>query len=505
VSGEQVDAVAYDGEPGRQTVRSGAGTGSRPRPEQGTEDQLRARVAALEAQLAALVADRERAEGELRHSQVLLQAIADHAPHTITVQDVAEGRYLLVNRRQEELTGRNRDQLLGRPVTEVAPAQAPAWREQDRRIAASGESLQIEDVKRYPDGHEEYFLGLKFPLRDAQGEVYAIGGIFQDITERKAMERALRESEDRYRSVVEALAEGVVVLDGAGVIQGANPSAARLLGVPPDELRDRPLAELLQQAIREDGRPILSAELPAEVVLRTGEPQSGAVLGLPRPGSRATTWLALNAHPLRHQGEQQLYGVVSSFADITARRALEDQLRHQATHDALTGLPNRARFMAELERALAADDSAARTVGVCYLDLDHFKDVNDTHGHALGDSLLVAVAERLRCCLRTCDSVARLGGDEFTICLPDVAGHDEVTGVARRIVAVLGAPYLFGGRELRVTPSVGVALGTPGVHAPDDLLRQADAALYRAKARGRGRYVLSRGSASGTHARDARH
>jgi diguanylate cyclase (GGDEF)-like protein/PAS domain S-box-containing protein len=337
--------------------------GPRPAGDTGVEARLRARVAALEAQvaertaqLAAHAAERERAEGELRRNQALLQAIIDHAPHSIVVQDLAEGRYLLVNRRQEELTGRSRDELVGRTLDEVLPTQAPAWREQDRRIAASGEPLQIEDIKRYPDGRAQYFLGLKFPLRDTEGRVYAIGGIFQDIT---------------------------------------------------------------------------------------------------------------------------------------ARKEMEEQLRHQATHDPLTGLPNRASFLASLEDALAAGHSAVRAVAVLYLDLDRFKAVNDTHGHAAGDSLLVAVAERVRACLRPADIAARLGGDEFTVCLAGVTVVDEALGTAGELVRALSVPYLLGNGEVRVTPSIGIALGAPGVHAPKDLLRRADAALYRAKTRGRGRYELA--------------
>lgn len=355
------------GEPADTTGRGGrrgaTGTLARPARDRGVEERLRARINALEAevaertaQVAALVAERERAAGALRHSQALLQAIVDHAPHCIVVQDLAEGRYLLVNRRQEELTGRDRDELVGRTLAEVLPEHAPDWREQDRQIAASGQPLQIEDVKRYPDGSAQYFLGLKFPLRDEAGQIYAIGGIFQDIT---------------------------------------------------------------------------------------------------------------------------------------ARKAMEEQLRHQATHDPLTGLPNRTHFLAALEQALAAADGVAGRVAVLYLDLDHFKSVNDALGHAVGDALLVAVAGRLRACLRPGDSAARLGGDEFTLCLRDVAGCEEATRVAGEVIRAVGAPYTLGAHELCVTPSLGIALGAAGAHGPKDLLRRADAALYRAKAGGRGRYELA--------------
>ncbi len=176
--------------------------------------------------------------------------------------------------------------------------------------------------------------------------------------------------------------------------------------------------------------------------------------------------------------------------NVTARRTLEEQLARQAFHDALTGLPNRALFMDRLAHSL---DSAAReqhAIGVIFLDLDRFKVINDSLGHAVGDQLLVAVGQRLREALRPGDTIARLGGDEFTVLLEGPVGVNEAVGIAERITVVLDAPFTVGGREIFTTGSLGIALSRPGHDGPTDLLRDADIAMYRAKDKGVAGYEI---------------
>jgi diguanylate cyclase (GGDEF)-like protein/PAS domain S-box-containing protein len=462
---------------------------------------LLARIALLtrqrdEARAACRVAQegRRRAEEALGQRQNLLQEIIDYAPQTITVQDLAEGRYLLANRRHAALLGREVEAIVGKTLAELLPNQAEAWREEDRQIAASGEPRQIEDRKRHTDGGDQYFLGTKFPVRDRAGETYAIGCIFQDITARKAIERALQESEERYRSVVAALEEGVIALDGAGRISAINPSASRLLGELPERLLGQPLIAVHPPAERESGAPLRAEEHPALHTLQTGQPQTGVILQLRANGS-SPRWLAVNAHPLIAPGETAPYGVVCSLTDITARRMMEEELRHRATHDPLTGLPNRAGFLAALGRALSMEAGPPAAVGVLFLDLDHFKAVNDRLGHAHGDALLVAVAARIAACLQGDALAARLGGDEFTICLPHLADPEDARRLARQLLDTLRQPYQLDGHEVRVTPSIGIAIGCAGKHTPEELLRRADAALYHAKEHGRARYDLAASTA----------
>jgi diguanylate cyclase (GGDEF)-like protein len=183
-------------------------------------------------------------------------------------------------------------------------------------------------------------------------------------------------------------------------------------------------------------------------------------------------------------------GIVVNYRDITQRRTLEERLRHQAFHDPLTELPNRALFMNRLGFALTRAERSKKAAAVLFLDLDNFKLVNDSLGHEVGDRLLVSVAERLRASLRAEDTAARFGGDEFTVLLEDVTDVTDAVRVADKITRALSAPFVLESREVFVTTSIGIVLGTSGHERPTDLLRNADVALYRAKANGKATYEV---------------
>ena len=440
----------------------------------------------------------------MRQRQSLLQEIIDYAPQTITVQDLAEGRYLLANRLQASVMGREVDAIVGKTLTELVPNQAAAWREEDRQIAASGEPRQIEDRKRNIDGHDQYFLGTKFPVRDRTGAIYAIGCIFQDITARKAIERALQESEERYRSVIAALEEGVIALDSTGTITALNPSASRLLGIAAASALGQALAAIHPNAKDESGAPLSSKDHPALITLYTGQPQTGVILQLQTPDA-PTRWLAINAQPLIASGGGMPYGVVCSLSDITARRTMEDELRHRATHDALTSLPNRAGFLAALGAALTPAAEPPATVGVLFMDLDHFKAVNDRLGHEHGDALLATVAARLTACLPNGAVGARLGGDEFTVCLPHLAAPPQ-REAGRGAHPARGAGTVSNSRARR-SASRRVSASRSGV--PDATLRKSCCAApmppstRQNSAVGRGTMSRSRPARSSSNARPA--
>ena len=183
--------------------------------------------------------------------------------------------------------------------------------------------------------------------------------------------------------------------------------------------------------------------------------------------------------------------IVGSQSDITDRKQAEDRLRHEASHDALTGLPNRAEFESQLQRtALRAQRRSDRLFALLMVDLDGFKSVNDNHGHPVGDRLLAGVADRLRRCVRPGDQVARLGGDEFGVLLREIDNPAEAAAVARRIQEELSTPFPCGRRQVAVGAGIGVAIGSDDYEQPADLVRDADAAMYLAKARGPGQYEI---------------
>lgn len=296
-----------------------------------------------------------------------------------------------------------------------------------------------------------------------------------ELGERRRAEDALRASETRFRSVFENAIDAILVVGEGGRIIDVNPAACELCGYSREEL--------LQKVLRD----LLPSDRPEEL-RRFGEifRNEGALKGefqLLKADGRLTDvefTSKANFLPGYH-----LFVV----SDIAEQKALREQLSHQAYHDALTGLPNRALFMDRLSRALARGTRHNAPSAVIFLDLDDFKVINDSLGHKAGDTLLVEVGQRLQSCVRGGDSVARIGGDEFTILLEEVT-LDEAALAAERIFEKLGAPFYLEGCEVFVTTSIGIAVSEQGKDRPDDLLRNADVAMYEAKNKGKARYKV---------------
>jgi diguanylate cyclase (GGDEF)-like protein len=195
------------------------------------------------------------------------------------------------------------------------------------------------------------------------------------------------------------------------------------------------------------------------------------------------------------RSETAVQGIVLNVRDVTVRRALEQDLQHKALHDELTGLGNRVHFEQRLTRALGRTESRLDQVAVLLVDLDDFKEINDSLGHSTGDQILMSVAERIRACLRVSDAAARLGGDEFGILLEDTYGESEVFAVADRILLAVSQPYNIDGRELSISASIGIVIDANRESTAEGIMRCADVAMYLAKDRGKGRYELFQESA----------
>ena len=304
----------------------------------------------------------------------------------------------------------------------------------------------------------------------------AYGALTSNMAERRRVEEALRASEAELRALVAAMSDVILVLDREGRHVKVAPDAGRRLYATSEDVLGRRLDELVPAE--------KVSELLAHVhrALESGAPvemeYSQAVGG-------RTVWFSTTVSPMSEST------VLWVARDITARRAAEEALRHDAYHDALTGLPNRAYLTDLLTRALArAKRRFDRRFAVLFLDCDRFKVVNDSLGHAAGDELLRAVADRLTAAVRPGDVVARLGGDEFTVLLDDVSDADDTMRVAQRIHAALADPFTVVGRELYTSVSIGIALSAPDHASADDVLRDADLAMYQAKSRGRARHEL---------------
>lgn len=302
--------------------------------------------------------------------------------------------------------------------------------------------------------------------------------------ERAQAETQLREAEARYRTLVEQV-PAVIYLSTAEPRLGVayvSPRVTSLLGLRPDEVTADP--QDWWQAVHPEDRERVAAFFAASA--RPGERRAIEYRLRARDGR--DVWVRDEAVLLTDdEGQPRWWQGV--LLDITERKDLEERLRYQAFHDALTNLPNRAFFLDQLARALQAAARTGREIAVLFLDLDDFKRINDSLGHDAGDQLLVAVADRLRQGLRSGDTAARLGGDEFTVLLEQVASRNEALQLADRIADRLSEPFTLSGRAVFITPSVGIAFGT-AADEPAEILRAADLAMYRAKARGKARVAV---------------
>ncbi|HEX5502215.1 MAG TPA: EAL domain-containing protein [Thermomicrobiales bacterium] len=298
---------------------------------------------------------------------------------------------------------------------------------------------------------------------------------------RERAEEALRRSERRFRSLVQNCLDVITVLDATGAIRYESPSVERVLGHRPADLLG---TNILALVAPEDRGWI--AERLARVAATPGVHEPLEVRVRHKDGSTR----CVEAVPYNLLGDPSVGGIVVNSRDITEQKALVERLTYQAFHDPLTGLPNRALFLDRLGHAVSRAERGQAPVAVLLLDLDRFKVINDSLGHESGDQLLSEMAERLRACLRPGDTVARLGGDEFTILLEDLPDAERPRRVAERILERLRQPLHLGGHEVFVTASIGIALGATDQEAPEDLLRNADIAMYRAKAEGKAHYEI---------------
>jgi len=309
-----------------------------------------------------------------------------------------------------------------------------------------------------------------------------VGGVVvtsRDVTERKKAEEKLRQAERRYRTLVEQIPAVTYIdpVDDPETSLYTGPHIEQMLGYTPQEWQNE---KLWPKCLHPDDRErILAADERFEA--GGSEPFREEYRLMAKDGS--VVWVREEAVVVRDEAGEPLYwqGV---FYDLTERKVLEERLHYQAVHDPLTELPNRRLFMDRLGQALRRTMRWHHQVAVLFMDLDGFKVVNDSLGHEVGDLLLTVVAQRLRRCLRPEDTLARFGGDEFVVLIDALDDPVQAVQVAERIAEEIRRPFLIEARDLYVIASIGISLGDARTHDPDDLLREADTAMYRAKDEG---------------------
>ncbi|MDQ3751324.1 MAG: diguanylate cyclase [Actinomycetota bacterium] len=357
--------------------------------------------------------------------------------------------------------------------------------EEDRdRDRPDGSTHRIEYRFRSRDGRlvwisDEYVL-----MSGSDGRRY-YRGVMLDITERKEIEAKLALQGEHFRSLVQHASDVIVVVDARGSIKYVSPSVERVLGFSAHERMGRSMFDLVHP-----DDVALAKETMAEIRERTGK-HSRIELRV-RHKDGFYRWLEVSMNNLLE--DPNIQGIFINYRDVSERKIVEEQLRHNALHDPLTGLANRSLLVDRLEHAIAASARRNEHLAVLFIDLDDFKSVNDLFGHAAGDQILIAAAGRIKPCLRSEDTASRLGGDEFVVLLEGVEHESDATTIAKRMLESLHLPFVVGDRELSIHASIGIAVAD----APQDvhaLLRNADAAMYAAKSRGPGRYEVFRSPA----------
>lgn len=351
----------------------------------------------------------------------------------------------------------------------------------DRLLTTSPQGADAAPVEVRMRSTGGRWLWFDVVARDLSGipEVASVVVTARHITDRKVAEDRLAASERRFRSLVENSSDLIVMIDDRWRITWASESVRRVLGHAPVDLHGRELLSLV------DARSQAALQQTLEA-LQHGDSAEGQVTAMMATAAGEARVFAMTLTDRRT--DSAVGHILCNARDVTDEKALEEDLRHQALHDDLTGLPNRVLLRDRVELALERQSVSKALIAVLFIDLDDFKTVNDGLGHAVGDDLLRVASERLRACCRTGDTAGRLGGDEFAVLIESAQTIDEILGISERLRDALQAPFEVGRRQLSVGASIGVAVANRlDPSTPEELLRNADAAMYVAKKGGKDR------------------
>lgn len=406
----------------------------------------------------------------------------EHSPVGIAIGHPAVG-IIYVNPAMCRLLGAARDEVTVETFFAVTDRDEHPEVRARMRAVLSGELESYAVEKRFsrPDG-SELWVRLHVVSDLEPDGTRSIVVHAEDITERKEVELALRASDDRFRALMRHSTDVVVITNPDSTIRYVSPAVEAVLGYSPEDF----CAQDPVHFVHGDDRAIWREQWAQA----NADPEKAVELELRAMHADGRyRWFEVTLRNLID--DRAVGGVLTHFHDVTDRHRAEQDLVHQTLHDTLTDLPNRALLLDRLGHALdRTERSEGPGVAVLFVDLDRFKEVNDSLGHAAGDALLVEVGARLRSTVRPADTVARLAGDEFVICCEDVTSRTEAVAMAERVLHALREPFAPGGSAVQLGASVGIALAGRPTDTPETLLRDADTAMYFAKGHGRDRFEI---------------
>ena len=427
------------------------------------------------------ITEHEQLEEALAKSEEKYRTVLEGMEESCYEVDIA-GNFIFFNNAICRQLGYSREELMGMNYrvytpTEIVKKVFQAY----NQVYRTGEPLKwfpMEQIRK--DGTRLIVENSVFPLRNEKGEIIGFRGIGRDITERVQMEEALRQSEERYRTILAEIEEGYYEVDLAGNFTFVNNATCRQLGYSKEELIGMNYRVYVP---KEDVKSMYKAW---NKVYRTGESlKSYPFAGIRKDGTQI--FLENSVSPLRNN-EGKIIGFRSISRDVTEHKQFEQKLAEMATHDPLTGLPNRVLLSDRFTIGLALSRRSGNRLAVLMLDLDRFKAINDNMGHDVGDQLLTAVGERLTGIMRKSDTIARIGGDEFILVLPQILQANDAAKFAQRILDTFREPFVFDDHRLHITTSIGIAVYPEGGKDIESLLKNADTAMYWAKGKGRDIY-----------------
>lgn len=456
----------------------------------------------------------------LHESEEKFRQLAENIAEVFWITDPLKKRMIYVSPSYEKIWGRTRESVYAQPLSFL-----DAVHPDDRKAVTSAISRQLTGTydEEYriiqPGGAVRWIWDRAFPIRNSRGEVYRMAGLAEDITERKRAEETLntrrldlekrveqrtaellraneelhqqiderkraeallQESERRYRLLYERNLAGFFRSTIGGEILECNEAMARMFGY-----------ESREELIGKDAV-LFHADLASRAAYIALLKEKRSLINVEycsRRKDQSVIWTLENV-TLLEDAHGELTILEGTVFDITQRKNAEEQIQYMAYHDGLTDLPNRTLFNDRLTQALVISKRTRQRTVVLFLDLDEFKLINDTLGHAVGDQLLQSVAERLRSVVRVSDTVARAGGDEFVLLLQNVSQDENVGRFAEKIIQAVSVPFEVGGQKLYITTSIGVAIAPGDGEDAENLLKNADNAMYRAKELGRNNFQL---------------